>query len=249
MAVAALRGALGFLTRVPVGADETDWAAFRRTPAAFPAVGWLLGPVLALPFLVPVGPPTAAAAALAWVYVCTGINHVDGVADLGDALVVHGDPADRLDVLRDTTLGVGGVVAVGVVLAALTLAALSLARLDSPLAAVAIVTAAEVGAKAGLAAVICLSSATHEGLGSSFTSVTDRGSLPGVALLTFPVVALALVTPAAVVAAVAAVCTALLIRAWVSRRLGGVSGDIFGATTELSRVVALHAGVVAWTLS
>ena len=36
---------------------------------------------------------------------------------------------------------------------------------------------------------------------------------------------------------------------WAQTNLGGVSGDVLGATNELARVAGLHAGVVAWTLS
>ncbi|MDB9274189.1 adenosylcobinamide-GDP ribazoletransferase, partial [Halorubrum ezzemoulense] len=47
----------------------------------------------------------------------------------------------------------------------------------------------------------------------------------------------------------AAVVVAALAFAWARSRLGGVSGDVLGATNELARVVGLHAGVIAWTLS
>ncbi|TVT93597.1 adenosylcobinamide-GDP ribazoletransferase, partial [Haloferax volcanii] len=41
----------------------------------------------------------------------------------------------------------------------------------------------------------------------------------------------------------------LLVRSWGRARLGGVSGDLLGATNELARAAAVHAGVVTWTLS
>ena len=40
---------------------------------------------------------------------------------------------------------------------------------------------------------------------------------------------------------------ALVVVRWADGALGGVNGDVFGAVNELARVVALHAGVVAWT--
>jgi adenosylcobinamide-GDP ribazoletransferase len=54
--------------------------------------------------------------------------------------------------------------------------------------------------------------------------------------------------PVTAVAVVAALVVALLVRRWASRTLGGVGGDVFGATNELARVAALHGAVVAWHL-
>ncbi|WP_241990620.1 adenosylcobinamide-GDP ribazoletransferase, partial [Halorubrum sp. CGM5_25_10-8B] len=56
-------------------------------------------------------------------------------------------------------------------------------------------------------------------------------------------------TGVAAAAITAAVVVAALAFAWARSRLGGVSGDVLGATNELARVVGLHAGVIAWTLS
>ncbi len=36
---------------------------------------------------------------------------------------------------------------------------------------------------------------------------------------------------------------------WANRNLDGISGDVFGAANEIGRVVGLHVGVIAWTLS
>ena len=50
--VGGLRGAVAFLTRIPVPTDEDDWDRFRAFPAAFPIVAYLIGALAALPFLV-----------------------------------------------------------------------------------------------------------------------------------------------------------------------------------------------------
>jgi len=270
-AVAAFRGALGFCSRIPVGSDEADWEAFRQRPAALPAVGYALGALVALPVVaaasVParVPPATVAVAFPAWLYLVTGITHLDGVADLGDAAVVHGDADRRRDVLKDSSLGVGGALTVALVVVGLAAAGASVletARLPavgaaglSTAGAAVVVVAAEVSARGATAALVCLGDAAHEGLGSALTGESGAHSLTGVALAVAPVVPLAGAVGgsggvrATATVIVAAVVVGLLAFAWARSRLGGVSGDSLGATTELARVTALHAGVIAWTLS
>jgi adenosylcobinamide-GDP ribazoletransferase len=246
---AALRGALGFLTRLPVGHDETGWDAFRTAPWTIPLVGYLVGALAALPLLVPAPDPTLALGFVLAVYLVTGINHLDGVADLGDAAVVHGTSADRREVLKDTTVGVGAALAVALVVLGLGLAGLALAAL--PVGALVLVVAAEVGAKAATALLACLGDAPHEGLGSALTDPNGERDALAVLALALPAALLgvAVAEPVAtLVAVLAALATGLLVWRWARPNLGGVNGDVLGATTELARVAALHVGVLAWTL-
>lgn len=255
MVLSALRGAVGFLTRLPVGHDEDGWDAFRESPWTFPVVGYLVGGLLALAFLLPVAGTTAAFVFLLGVYLVAGVNHLDGVADLGDAAVVHGTVAERREVLKDTTVGVGAVLGVSLVLAGLLSAGLGLA--GAPLRAFVLVVAAEVGAKSATALLVCVGSAPHEGLGSALVGeATERAFMPVLAF-SLPAVVLPVFIPgssrslavslAPLLALVAALLTGLLVLRWANENLGGVNGDVLGATTEFSRVVALHVGVIAWT--
>lgn len=250
MVLTAVRGAVGFLTRVPVGHGEDAWAAFRATPAAFPLAGYPVGLLVAVPLAVApwVPAPSVAAATLAWLYVVTGVNHLDGVADLGDAVVVHGDASRRRAVLTDLTVGVGGTGAAGFVLVATGLAFLALA--GSPLRiALSVVIAAEVGAKLSMAGAACLGTAFHDGLGSAFTTATEpRGLLPAVPVA-LPAAALAWPSAAAAAALAGAVAGGGVLAWRANAVLQGINGDVFGAANELGRVAGLHAGVIAWTLS
>jgi len=247
--VSALRGAIGFLTRLRVGHSEAAWAAFRASPWAFPLAGYAVGGLLALPFALDALPAsTLALAYFAAVFGVTGINHLDGVADVGDALVVHGDSDERTRVLKDTTVGVGAVAAVAVVVAGLALGALGVVGLPTR-AAIAVVVAAEVGAKLGMAAVACLGTAAHEGLGSQFTERAGRSDLLPAVLVAAPAVVLSWPTPAAAGALAGAFAAGLLALWRLRALLGGVNGDVFGAVNEVGRVAGLHVGVVAWTLS
>ncbi len=257
--VHALRGAIAFLTRIPVpGGTARDWHAFSRSPWTFPVVGAVVGGIAGFAFLFP-SFWTAAALYLVALYAVGGVTHADGLADLGDAVAAH-DPERRRAVLKDAALGVGGALALGVTLLVTTLGALALGSgfvggggVGGGVGTVAfrIVLAAEVGAKAGMALLVCLGSPAHEGLGSTMTSAAGPASLLPVVLLSATVLLApppgAFSVLLAVLLAGPVVATFLLVR--VRPWLGGVSGDVLGAANELGRAVALHVGVVAWALT
>jgi adenosylcobinamide-GDP ribazoletransferase len=233
------------------------------------ALPFVLGALLALP-------PGATVALYLFALVgLTGVTHADGLADLADAAAVHerhdaADPAAaaarrRREVLKDSALGVGGALAVVAATVALALGALDLATTAAgggltPATAAATVVVAEVAAKTAMGVLTALGSAAHEGLGSQLVGANGPGTVVGVGLGTLPAVAVAGLAaslgPAewavgvgvSAVAVAAAVLVALAVWRWASTRLGGVSGDAFGAANELGRLAALHAGVVAWTL-
>ena len=253
-------GAIGFLSRVPVGRTERAWDAFRKRPATMVAAGYPIGAVLALPMLlvgvlpdvVRVPNTTIAFVFLVWVYLVTGITHLDGVTDLGDAAAVHGDVDRRRAVLKDSAIGAGGALALGAVLVGLTTAGIGLAAVarNAPVAAATMVISVEVAAKTGMATTVCLSEPRHEGLGAALLESSGPAALIAVvavatpaALLTWPRVGPPLVGGGLVLVA------ALIAKYWAGRALGGVNGDVLGAINELVRIVGLHVGVILWRLS
>lgn len=245
-------GALGFLSRLPVGHDDPAWNAFRETPVAFPIAGYLIGALSALPLLgasfLSLPPGTGAIAYVGGVYALTGFAHVDGLADVGDAAAVHGDSERRRAVMDDAAVGAGGALLVVLVVGGLALAGLSLGGLP-PFVAAGVIVAAEVGAKVGMATVACVGRVAHEGLGAAFVARADPVQLTGPVLVALPALILTWPSLAAVSALLAGPTIALFVLRWAATRLEGANGDVFGATNELGRVIALHLGVVTWTLA
>ena len=251
--IPALRGAFTFLTRVPIpGGVPADWHAFRRSPWTFPVVGAALGAVAGLALLAP-SAWSAAAGYLFALYMLGGVTHADGLADLGDAMAAH-DPDRRRAALDDAALGVGGALALSVTLLTTTLGVLALATGFTGGASLAgtmayrVVLAAEVGAKAGMAVLACVGRPAHEGLGSAVVGDVGLWSLAPVVVVSVPVVLAppAGAFPALVATLLAGPAVALIVSSRVSLWLGGVSGDVLGATNELGRAVALHVGVIVW---
>jgi len=247
--VAAIRGAVAFLTRLPVGGGEAEWNAFRESAYTIPLVGYLVGGVAGLAFFLPLQPTTLVAVYLVVLYGLSGITHADGLADVGDAMAVHDDPERRREVLKDSATGVGGMLLLGVTLIALTLGALGFAG-SSSMTAFRLVVAAEVGAKLGMVLVICYGRPAHEGLGSQLVGRLDRSAYGPAVLVAVPAI---LVAPTgSTVALLGAVAAGPLVGAvmltWGHATLGGVNGDVIGATNEIARAVGLHLGVTLWIL-
>jgi adenosylcobinamide-GDP ribazoletransferase len=239
----ALRGAVGFLTRLPIGRSERAWEALGATPAVMVPTAYVIGVLAAVPLIVLPG-STAGLAYPAILLALTGIAHPDGLADLADAAVVHGSPAERREVMHDTVTGVGGTVALALDLVGLALAGFALA--DAPVGlALAIVVAAEVGAKLSMVGLAVLGGTGHPGMGAHLLGASP-GQLVLAVGLAIPAGLLGWPALVPAVALIAALVTAAIVAGWARSRLGGLSGDVFGATNELARLVALHAGVVAW---
>lgn len=244
--IRGLTGAVGFLTRLPVGHTMAQWEAFYQRPWTMVVVGYAIGLIAGLVF-VPSLPAVTTAVLFPVVLIgLIGIAHLDGTADLGDAAVIHGTLSDRRAVLKDTEVGVGGTVAVIIVILGLGTAGLSIAGLPTS-TAVGIVIAAEVTAKLAMAGLACLGTAFGDGLGRAVTDGLAPKDTAAPIVCAVPM--FALVSPTVAIAVVlSGLVIACAVLWWAKRNLGGINGDCFGATNELARVVGLHMGVIVWTL-
>jgi adenosylcobinamide-GDP ribazoletransferase len=237
----ALAAAVTLLTRIPIGAriavDEADIA---RSLAWLPLVGVGLGGAVALAGRALEGRlddgPTAVLIVAAWAF-ATGAIHLDGLADSADALGGH-DRQRRLAIMRDPRLGTFGVLALMfVVVLKISLVAAVLAR-GHHLWLLAIPAIARAAASALSAT---LPYAREEGTGAALVTGVPRAERLAVALATAVIVALACARLRGLIAIVAAALVALAIGRFARRRIGGVTGDVLGATIELAECAALLA--------
>lgn len=246
MVVRALAGALGFLTWLPVGRTAEHWGAFTDRPAVIPLVGYVVGALAALPFLLPLPAPLVGVLFVLAVYLATGINHVDGLVDVADGVATHGDAERARAAMQDSEVGVAGVLILVLVLLGLYSVGRTLAA--DPRFAIGLVIAAEVGAKLGMTAVIAFGTTAHDGLGRTLSEAADSRTFATAAVIGLPAGVLTWPHPAAALALAVGTLTGIAIERWADTRLGGTTGDVMGATNEVARLVALGAGVILWTL-
>ena len=233
----ALIPALALLTTLPVPRQhDPDPDAISRAPLTYPLVGLLLGIVMiSASWVLFNWPPLAAAAiVLALWTLLTGALHLDGLADCADGLLGgHGNPNRRRQIMHDPHVGSAAVVAVALVLLG-KFAGLA-AVLDhgnlTPL-----LLAPVIGRGAVLALMCAVPCAKPGGMAQAITAHLPRQAAW---LVVAVVCVLALIlAPAALL--IAAPLTWLIGRGAL-RRLGGASGDVYGATIELIETAVLLA--------
>ena len=240
-AARAAVAALAFLTVVPVGRRiALDGADVARATPVLPLVGALLGAVAgSVAWLLGAAlGPAAAVLAVTVLAVSTGALHLDGLADSADGFGGR-TVADRLRIMRDHAVGAYGVVALVLALLAKTAAAASLAGQGDVMAAWVAAGALSRSAGPALAAALPYAHRTA-GSGSVLHGrrVTGRAAAAGTVAVA---VTVAVVGSLATVAVAAALAVTVLVGLSARRILGGVTGDVLGAATELSEIAVLLA--------
>ena len=259
----SLRLAIGTLTALPVlHPRRVDRKVARGAMLWAPVIGLLLGLIAGVIFAVvralsrsDLLAAALATASLAWL---TRGLHLDGLADLADGLGVkdQGSPeatrARRLEVMRAPDIGAFGVVTVVVVLLVQTAALAATGSRGAWVCVIAVVV--------GRVALVWLcalpfGAARRDGLGT-----TVIGAVPAWAALLWTLVVAASAmglarlasgstTPTVVLAALAAVVAGVVAGVMTGvrarRGLGGLTGDVLGASVELATTAALVVAALA----
>jgi cobalamin 5'-phosphate synthase/cobalamin synthase len=245
--------AVTFLTGIPLPVEgDVSPADLWRSMGWYPLVGLALGAAAwgvyaglleLLPSLV------AAVLVVLLLEAVTRGLHMDGLMDTADG-VLSGAPRERaLEIMKDSSVGAMGVVAAVLILMLKVAALGALARAD----AAAPVLAGWCAARALPALdVYAWPYARAAGTGEAFTRERTPGPVAMAAgLLAVGLVTTTLVTVtvdgagawyAGLVVALVAMVVALLVQAAVAKRLGGLTGDVYGLGIELAETAALVAG-------
>jgi adenosylcobinamide-GDP ribazoletransferase len=241
----ALLAAIQFLTRIPVPSIHYTTRTLADALPYFPLVGLALGALaggLNTLLVAHLSRTLAALFVVMATILITGALHEDGLADCADAFGSRHSRQRTLEILHDSRIGTYGAVALTLSLAArvLLIAALPLGRVMPML------IAASVLSRWSSLPLTLLPPARPDG--GQGMKVAQRTSHPGLIIAT--IFALAIVIYSLRVAAIApvlAACITTALSAWFYyRRIGGTTGDCFGATNQLVEIAVLTCG--AWLL-
>ena len=231
--------ALQFLTRIQiVQQDNLTASDFSGSTRYFPLVGLVLGTsyMLASWCLIAVfGWSNVVTTTLVILPILlTGALHCDGFMDTMDGLFSGRERVRMLEIMKDSRVGSFGVVA----FVALTLMNWSLLR-DIPLLLImtALFTMPIIGRMAMVLSIAFYPYARKEGMGKVFSESAD-----GRTVFTALVTTLLFVIPwgpAATYALVLGLAFSCLFSMYANRRLGGLTGDVYGAVETLTETVVL----------
>jgi adenosylcobinamide-GDP ribazoletransferase len=239
-ALVPLRAALGLFTILPVrAAPEIGRDDAARAVLWLPAVGLLLA--------VPAAAVLLAALAIGVLALLTGGLHLDGLADTADGLGSRRPREEALAIMRRSDIGPFGVAALlfTVLVQIAALATVAPGWPDVAALVVAVIT--------GRTAVVLATgpgspAARPDGFGALVAGATSARArvTAGAALVVVTAVAATAAWgghPAVrgVIAVLAGLCAGDLLRRLARRRLGGMTGDVFGALIEVSSAVVLLA--------
>ncbi len=242
--------AVQFLTRlrVPSGPYEPDSLA--RAVKFFPIVGLLIGSgsLLLYILLAPHLPLTIVALlVVAYLVAITGCLHEDGLADSVDGFGGGWERERVLAIMRDSRIGSYGAAALALSLLARVLLIASLPRTQ---VAAYLLVAPVLSRWTTLPLSFFLPPAREhsedkvDGQGARIARLTTLGNLIIGSLFTF-VIVFALLRIRALVPVVASLGVTLVTALYYKRRIGGITGDCFGATNQLAEIAVYLCGVWA----
>jgi adenosylcobinamide-GDP ribazoletransferase len=248
-----LRTSFSLFTVLPVG-GSAELAEGEAAAAVcwLPAVGLLLGG-LGAGLLLAAGAGGAsgprrllgAALAVALLAVLTGGLHLDGLADTADGLGSRRPAAQALDIMRRSDVGPMGVAALVLVLLIQVAAIAAIAR--TPVAAAALVLAAVTGRVAVVVAT-GFPAARPGGFGALVAGRTPGPARALTVAVLFGAIVLAgqlgggwALAIRGVLAALAGLLAGAVLQFVAWRRLGGMTGDVFGAILEVAAATVLVA--------
>jgi adenosylcobinamide-GDP ribazoletransferase len=179
---------------------------------------------------------------LAFLLVLTGLQHLDGVVDVGNALGIRkASVEEKIKIAHVWT-----VTRIGAFLAIIvSLGTVLFLFLIKPEFAIQSLVIAETAAKLSMVTCAWQGSSVRKGLGSMFIdSMKNKHGLYLVSVIFSVLVGVLLLGLQGVLAVALAIVVGGLMIVLANRVFGGVTGDIFGATNEIARMMALF--VLIW---
>jgi len=192
------------------------------------AVGFLTLNVLHLPPLV------SAALVYSFTIWFTGFHHLDGLMDMGDGLMVHGDYQKKIDVMQDMMVGTGGI-SLFFIIAIITFSSIN----AIPVVLIFwVLLTSEISAKMSLLSCATFSIPLSNGTGRHFINAMNVPLL-AVSFFIAGITGFFVLNLPGVLGITGALIGGYLVAEIAKKNFKYATGDILGASNEIGRAVSL----------
>ena len=204
----------------------------------FPIVGIVIGLLIGsfgfgLSFLL--DPLLVSLIVVASITIVTGIHHADGLADFADGLMVKGSKDKKLKAMKDLSTGSAGIVAIVLYLIGLIIT-ISLTNGFDLFRAILI---SEILAKFSMVLMASLGNSASLGSNSPFVKIMKDKKKLSVAFVIMLIPVMIIGETTGLVMLGVSIIVTIFILAISTRSFGGITGDVLGATNELTRLASL----------
>lgn len=230
---------LTFFTRIPLGKwIHYDEKTYKNGLVTFPLIGFVIGAIISLPFLVSIQSPDFRALIIITLYVfLSGGIHLDGLADSSDGLFSGRERKRILEIMKDPQIGTFGVISLIMYFLFFFVAAKSVEGLWILYMPFVGKTMGYIGAS--------ISHYAREDRGMGYVFIEEISAIKGFVMMIIALIAVYLGLGAlGGMALVAALLTTGFISRLAHKRIGGQTGDTIGMTIEITQMVFLSFGVL-----
>ena len=175
-----------------------------------------------------------AAIVYAFLMIITGYNHLDGVMDMADGVMVHGEPEKKIMVMKDSSVGAGAMATLFIV-ASLTIAGIY-NILDYHF--ILGIVICEMTAKTSLLTTALLSKPLVPGIGSYFIRETNPANYFASTVIV-SIISYLLGGFVGVIGVVGAIVSGIIIAVVAKRNFVLANGDVLGMSNEVGRLFSL----------
>jgi adenosylcobinamide-GDP ribazoletransferase len=232
-----IQSVLAFLTILPVGKQNQDIYYIAKNMYLFPAAGLVIGSIVGAmalgisDFLHPLLTGFLITGALV---ILTGVHHTDALADFADGLMAKGGKEVKHKAMLDPAVGSAGVATLVMYFAGMII--VFNIGFGSSLAIFTSIITAEVIAKYVMVLLANRGISAWEGFSSPFiAAMKDRYKMIVATGIMVAIVWFAS-SYAGFIALIISLMLAQLLKYISSKSFGGVSGDVLGASNEITRL-------------
>ena len=225
-----------FLTIIPTSNSELNSIA--KNMYLFPIVGIVIGLVigsLGYGLSLYLEPLVVSLVVVASLAVITGIHHTDGLADFADGLMTKGTKEKKRKAMKDLSVGSAGIFSI-VLYAIGVIIALSL---SSGMELFKIILLSEIMAKFSMVLMAGLGNSASIGSNSPFMdSMKDKKRLLIAGIITIiPLIVIGEMNGLIIFAS--GIILTIFLVGLSTKSFGGITGDVMGASNELTRLSSL----------